>query len=73
MAVEDAQALAKKGEGDYTEFLRKAVLAGVVDYMVYIDGKKVVYFGPLGESQTEWFLGHGSKAEVGAVSSCCVM
>jgi uncharacterized protein YbcV (DUF1398 family) len=73
IAIEEAQALAEKGEADYAEFCRKIVLAGVVEYVVYIDGKKVVYFGPLGESHTEWFMGHGPKEETGAMSRCCVM
>jgi uncharacterized protein YbcV (DUF1398 family) len=72
-AVKETQALADKGKGDYTEFCRKAVLAGVVEYVCYIDGKKVVYFGPLGESYTEWFPGAGPKAEAGVLSSCSVM
>jgi len=60
-AVREAQALAKSGKGDYNEFCRKAVMAGVVEYTTYIDGKKVVYIGPLGESHTEWFPGSEPK------------
>jgi uncharacterized protein YbcV (DUF1398 family) len=72
-AIQEAQVLADKGKGDYTEFCRKAIMAGVVEYAVFIDGKKVVYFGPLGESYTESLSGHKPKAAASATSSCCVM
>jgi uncharacterized protein YbcV (DUF1398 family) len=71
--VTEAQHLAEKGKGDDLEFCRKAVLAGVVEYACFIDGKKVVYFGPLGESHTEWFSGHGPKEVPAMSSTCCIM
>ena len=50
-AIRKAQA----GEGNYWDFSRCAVEAGVTDYSTYIEGKKVVYNGKDGESHTEWF------------------
>lgn len=73
VVVDEAAVMADKGEADNVEFSRKIVLAGVVEYAVYIDGKKVVYFGPMGESFTVWFKGHGPKAETSSVGRCCVM
>lgn len=75
VAIDEAAALAEKGEGDNVEFCRKVVQAGVVEYAVYIDGKKVVYFGPMGESFTVDFKGHhdGLKVEASKVGRCCVM
>ncbi|TID15903.1 hypothetical protein E2P81_ATG08766 [Venturia nashicola] len=73
VAVEEAAALAEKGEGDNVEFCRKLVRAGVVEYAVYIDGKKVVYFGPMGEMFEVRFRGHGGKVEVSESGRCCVM
>lgn len=72
-AIQDAHVLADKGEGDCTEFCSKAIKAGVVEYAVFIDGKKVVYFGPLGESHAESLFGHKPKVVASATSSCCVM
>lgn len=71
--MEEAAALAEKGDCDNLEFCRKVVLAGVVEYVVYIDGKKVVYLGPKGESFTEGVKGHGSKVEARRGASCYVM
>jgi uncharacterized protein YbcV (DUF1398 family) len=45
------------GEGNYWDFSRNAIEAGVTDYTTYIKGKKVVYNGKDGESHTEWFPG----------------
>lgn len=75
VAIDEAAALAEKGEGDNVEFCRKVVQAGVVEYAVYIDGKKVVYFGPMGESFKVDFKGHhdGLKVEASKVGRCCVM
>lgn len=73
LAVEEAAALAEKGESDNVGFCRKVVLAGVVEYVVYIDGKKAVYLGPKGECFTEEVKGHGLKVEANKVARCCVM
>jgi len=48
---------AQAGEGNYWDFSRGAIEAGVTDYTTYIEGKKVVYNGKDGESHTEWFPG----------------
>ncbi|KAK0652500.1 hypothetical protein B0T16DRAFT_387752 [Cercophora newfieldiana] len=52
-AIQAAQA----GVGNYHDFSTAAVEAGVAEYTCFIAGKKVVYFGVLGESHTEWFPG----------------
>lgn len=72
VAVEEAAALAEKGKGDNVEFCRKVVQAGVVEYAVYIDGKKVVYFGPMGEMFEVGLRGHG-KVMASEAGGCCVM
>jgi len=43
--------------GNYHDFSAAAVAAGVVDYTCFIAGKKVVYYGALGDSHLEWFPG----------------
>lgn len=45
------------GEGNYWDFSKAAVQAGVTDYTAYITGMKVVYSGVNGDSHTEWFPG----------------
>ncbi|KAF2267166.1 hypothetical protein CC78DRAFT_614330 [Lojkania enalia] len=35
----------------------EAVMVGVVEYVAFLDGKKVMYVGQLGEVHTEWFPG----------------
>jgi uncharacterized protein YbcV (DUF1398 family) len=52
-AIRKAQA----GEGNYWDFSRIAIEAGVTDYTTYIEGKRVVYNGKDGDSHTEWFPG----------------
>ena len=42
-------------EIDYQEFLRQIMAAGTTFYMVYLNGKKVVYFGRNGEMNIEGF------------------
>lgn len=49
------QEKALTGRGNYKELSKPVVEAGVTDYTCYIDGKKVVYQGVLGETHTEWF------------------
>jgi uncharacterized protein YbcV (DUF1398 family) len=43
--------------GNYHDFSRAAIAAGVTDYTTFLAGKKVVYFGALGDGHTEWFPG----------------
>jgi hypothetical protein len=50
-AIRKAQA----GEGNFMSFSAGAVQAGVTDYTTYIEGRKIIYFGALGESHTELF------------------
>jgi uncharacterized protein YbcV (DUF1398 family) len=45
----------QRGETDYEEFLRKIVHYGSTNYIVYINGKKALYFGRKGEAYTEKF------------------
>ncbi len=60
----DAEALVKaiRGAqagtiGNYHDFSKAAVAAGVTDYVCYIKGQRVVYLGGLGDGHTEWFPG----------------
>lgn len=39
----------------YEAFTRRAMAAGVVGYFAFLTGKRVVYWGRLGDSHTEWF------------------
>lgn len=43
------------GQIKYQEFLKKILEAGVINYMVYISGKKVIYLGRRGEMHIEDF------------------
>ena len=52
-AVRNAQA----GVGNYEDFAKAAIGAGVTDYTTYLEGKRVVYCGGLGDCHTEWFPG----------------
>lgn len=54
---------AQAGEGNYVEFSDKVVSSGVVEYTVYISGKKVVYAGSEGDTHTEWFPGAGPNSD----------
>ena len=45
----------QRGEIDYPEFIRRVLAAGCVYYVVYLTGKKVVYFGRDGATYTEPF------------------
>jgi len=54
-AIRSAQA----GEGGYSDFATRAIEAGVTNYFVYLEGKKVMYMGANGEVHTEWFPGSG--------------
>ena len=46
---------AQRGELKYREFLARSVAAGVVGYIVWIDARKVTYFGRDGELHVEPF------------------
>jgi uncharacterized protein YbcV (DUF1398 family) len=41
----------------YPEFVPRAMAAGTTGYWVYLNGRKVVYFGRKGESHVELFPG----------------
>lgn len=47
------------GGGGYLAFSEAVVRSGVVEYTVYVGGKRVVYVGSEGEMHTEWFPGAG--------------
>jgi uncharacterized protein YbcV (DUF1398 family) len=46
---------AQRGEIGYADFLRRIMQAGCASYSVFIDGRKVMYFGRNGEFCTEAF------------------
>ncbi|OCL07207.1 hypothetical protein AOQ84DRAFT_62796 [Glonium stellatum] len=48
---------AQAGVGIYEDFSKAAIEAGVTDYTAYLEGKRVVYSGALGDTHTEWFPG----------------
>jgi len=52
-AIRDVQA----GKVNYEQFARKMVRAGVVGYMCFIEGKKVVYVSGMGDLHVELFPG----------------
>ena len=52
-AIRNAQA----GVGNYEDFAKAAIEAGVTDYTAYLEGKRVVYCGGLGDCHSEWFPG----------------
>jgi uncharacterized protein YbcV (DUF1398 family) len=41
----------------YRDFTRRAMAAGVQGYFAFLRGKRVTYFGRLGDEHTEWFPG----------------
>jgi uncharacterized protein YbcV (DUF1398 family) len=52
------QALIRDAQADrlrYPQFVERSVKLGVAAYHVYLNGKKVVYFGRSGEMHTEHF------------------
>lgn len=59
-AIKNAQA----GKGNYVDFSTKAIEAGVTNYFAYLEGKKVVYMGGLGDVHTEWFPGSGPATKI---------
>jgi uncharacterized protein YbcV (DUF1398 family) len=62
-AIKKAQDKAKEGRSDYAEFEKEAIAGGVSDYTTYIDGKKVVYSGVLGNLHVEAFPGPQPSAK----------
>jgi uncharacterized protein YbcV (DUF1398 family) len=54
-AIRKAQA----AEGNYIDFSTEAIEAGVTNYFAYLEGKRVVYMGAMGDIHTEWFPGSG--------------
>jgi uncharacterized protein YbcV (DUF1398 family) len=52
-AIREVQA----GKVSYPEFSRLAMAAGVTNYFAFLEGKRVVYIGALGDLHTEWFPG----------------
>jgi uncharacterized protein YbcV (DUF1398 family) len=56
---------AQEGGPEYTYkgFTKTCVENGVTDYSAYLQGKRVVYCGALGDSHTEWFPGSGPPAQ----------
>ena len=51
----DSQRNAQK----FRDFTRRAMEAGVQGYFAFLRGKRVTYFGRLGDQHTEWFPGAG--------------
>ncbi len=47
----------QQGEIRYREFCARIAAAGCVGYDVFLDGRRVVYYGRLGDSHTEYFPG----------------
>ncbi len=45
----------QSGQINYQEFLRKIMDSGIISYMVFLTGKKAVYFGRYGEQHIEEF------------------
>lgn len=45
----------QSGEILYGEFIRKIMESGVAFYIVFLKGRKVIYFGKLGEQHVEEF------------------
>ena len=47
----------QQNEIDYREFLRRIIAAGCVAYVVFIAGRRAIYFGRGGEFHVEMFPG----------------
>jgi len=60
--IKKAQDKGKEGRSDYAGFEKDIIAGGVTDYTTYIDGKKVIYAGVLGDSHTELFPGATAAA-----------
>ncbi len=55
LAIVDSQLHGQK----YPEFCRRAMMAGVQSYFVYLRGRRALYLGRQGDQHTEWFPGAG--------------
>ncbi len=55
--VEAAVRAIQRQEIQYREFCRRIVAAGCVGYHVFLEGRRVVYYGRAGDSHTEYFPG----------------
>ena len=53
--VEAAVRQSQRNEHSYLDFIRKTMAAGCVGYFVQITGRRVIYFGRMGESHVEHF------------------
>lgn len=53
--IQSAIKASQRGELKYRQFIPKALDSGITSYVVYINGKKVIYFGRNGETHTELF------------------
>lgn len=53
--VKDAIKQSQAGKIKYQEFLKKVKAAGVISYMVFLKGRKAIYFGRKGEQHIEEF------------------
>lgn len=53
--VAAAVQLSQRNEHSYVDFVRKTMAAGCVGYFVQITGRRVLYFGRLGDSHVEHF------------------
>jgi uncharacterized protein YbcV (DUF1398 family) len=47
----------QKGEVTYAQFATQCIESGVTNYFAYLEGKRVIYFGALGDVHIEWFPG----------------
>lgn len=56
-AISDSQ---HNGQG-FREFCRRAMVSGVQGYFAFLRGKRVTYFGRLGDHHVEWFPGTESS------------
>jgi uncharacterized protein YbcV (DUF1398 family) len=54
-AVKAAVGEIQQGKIDYSTFLHRIIAAGCSHYEAFIQGKKVIYFGRLGDHHTEYF------------------
>lgn len=48
--------LVQRGAIKYQEFVKKIMECGVLSYLIFINGKKALYFGRKGEIHTESFV-----------------
>lgn len=56
-AIQSSQTEAQR----FPDFLKRAVAAGCIGYMAYLDGKRVAYVGRLGDTHVEWFPGANAQ------------